>query len=115
MEIYNIALRGNFYEAGRYQLSVRHIKVLSLSLSNAMREVSESSDEVVNYFKTKKGKHNKVVLRVNETHIPSIICHLSKCECASYTSDIRRNVLFDGKIQTLNIKELQQTNPEYFI
>lgn len=115
MNCYHVGLAGNFLDNGRYHYCVRYITVVADSPESAKVIVSENQDVVFEYFKERRDKNKRRILRLKETVKPSVLEHYKPQVMAIFG---KITALVGGEFRKIENKELptlKQDHPEWFI
>lgn len=70
MHFYHVLYMGNFLDNGRYQVSTNAITVVAENYEQAYDIANENQMVVFEYFKERRDRHGKRILRKSETSIP---------------------------------------------
>lgn len=73
MHFYHVLYMGNFLDNGRYQVSTNAITVVAENYEQAIDIANENQMVVFEYFKERRDRHGKRILRKSETVMTKII------------------------------------------
>lgn len=116
MHFYHVLFRGNFLDNGRYQVSTNTITVVAENYEQAIDIANENQMVVFEYFKERRDRHGKRILRKSETSIPKTMKGYG-CERPIAIGGFP-TVLLAGKFRQVHSAELptlKTKHPEWFI
>lgn len=116
MHFYHVGFAGNFLEGGRYQWSVMAITVVAESYEQAIDIAYENEMVVFEYFKERRERNGKRILRKSETAIPKIIKGYGTNRPVAIGG--QPTVLLAGEFRKVHSDELptlKTKHPEWFI
>lgn len=111
-KLYSVSVVGNFYNAGRYQFSVRYLPVLSTSYFSAISTTNDNRPLLNEYFKNRRDKSGRRILRLKENVL------VQARNAYEYEAIGVGDVLINGeffKLDYSKIDEFIDANPDIII